>query len=193
MNNYKICGDPIKRTISFILNMIMLIIFLGAGILILMIILSGFSMAELTYLYSAITLEPTTINSPDAYTTSIIKTTLDNTDQNIVKHIRSINVVGSIYEIPDKRNDHEIGVAQITGNRPFIKTSLLDFPFFSANIYVVSMRNYGITGNYYTCDSFELTLNHEIGHVVGYYNNGDTSESYAENYAYQHTINKGPC
>lgn len=193
MTNYKICGDSIKRIISFILNIIMSIIYLGVGILILTIILSGFSMSELTYLYSAITLEPTTINSPDAYTTSIIKTTLDNTDQKIVKHIRSINVVGSVYEIPDKTIDNQVGVTQIMGNRPFIKTSLLDFPFFSANIYVVSMGNYRNTGNYYTCGSFELTLNHEIGHIAGYYNNGDTGESYAENYAYKHTINKGPC
>jgi len=166
LSGYKKIYEELKIVIY-----VLLFIFLFGSIL----------LGPLIYLYKVI--DPTYIemDSSDENTKNMIRNVLNKTDKNTVSHIWSISVVDDVSKHVTTRAgedynkyDNSAGIAKIIGHEPFIKTDIIDFPFFVSHIYIESTE-----GSY--------TLNHEIGHVDGFRNFGDESEVYANNYASQHT------
>lgn len=114
------------------------------------------------------------INVTDSNILLIITSTLNNTDKNVVKYISLINVLS------------EKEVFSICG----YKTAGCEIPKYNSDstlsdskIYLSDLRTY-----YYedVCNTFQNTLQHEIGHVVYQYNigkNGTEPELFAEYYA----------
>ena len=122
------------------------------------------------------------INSNNQNDINTIKSTLLKTDNNILKYIRSINVVSSLSEI----NCNEVGADGCA-----IKWFYSEYNFDYATINIMQSSYWDEN----RCNSFEWTLNHEIGHVEGATHSKTIGldENYASNYANQHTINKGRC
>jgi hypothetical protein len=127
-----------------------------------------------------------TINA-DEYTAPLIFTALNNTDINISRYIKSINVVPSDIlnsMCPQKYNGYMESVG--CANRSFFSNQ-----FDHADIFLAYLDEFK---DYY---SFNFTLYHEIGHVdhsknVGFLNDSFQSsiirEKYADEYAYRYAL-----
>ena len=127
-----------------------------------------------------------TINA-DEYTAPLIFTALNNTDLNISRYIRSINVVQSDIlnsMCPQKYKGYMESVG--CSNRSFFSNQLDH-----ADIYLAYLDEFK---DYY---SFNFTLYHEIGHVdhsknVGFLNDSPQSsiirEKYADEYAHRYAL-----
>ncbi len=120
------------------------------------------------------------INDADNNTEKIIYSALNNTDQNAVKYISSINIVSKMEESQCDDNSTGCTIGNFTTNGKLLEV----------NIYILNPYSYkGL------CNTFERTLYHEIGHVIYFYkfgNIGDGKEDklyieslelYAEKYA----------
>lgn len=120
------------------------------------------------------------INGADSYTKQMILVALNDTDQNAVKYISSINVVQKIEDSPCDNNTSGCAIGNFT----------IDGNLIESKIYILEKNAYKGT-----CNTFEHTLYHELSHVVYYYKFGghdikkedavyqEILESYAEKYA----------
>jgi len=151
-----------------------------------------------------------------------IRNVLERTDNNTLKYIRSITVHNSD-TVPCSQiaigcaptyfiNDHiDYGTIDVISGIWYIGSSYNDkqiinnfnmwdrygntIPYEIYNNYLIDYNNYNEMIQNKMCSSFEYTLNHEIGHIHGGIIREQTgsSESYADNYANQHTLYKGEC
>jgi len=110
---------------------------------------------------------------------SYIKTILNNSKLDVRNQITSVNVV-SEQNIENICNGIAIGCAFNDGRIYIVPLSFWNSPHLMKDESVES------GAGYIRCSSFAWTLNHEIGHIKGFMV-GDESETFAENYAYDHT------
>lgn len=121
------------------------------------------------------------INNADDRSRQIILTAINRTDRNVVKYISSINVVS---KIEDSECNNENVTGCVIGN--FTTNGELKV----VKIYLLDSNSYGDT-----CNTFERTIYHEIGHSVYFYKFGnhdiigndelyhESLELYADKYA----------
>lgn len=121
------------------------------------------------------------INNADDHSRQIILTAVNRTDRDVVKYISSINVVSKI-------EDSECNNENITGCA--IGNFTADGKLKAVKIYLLNSNSYGDT-----CNTFERTIYHEIGHSVYFYKFGnhditgndelyhESLELYADKYA----------
>lgn len=118
-----------------------------------------------------------TINGANTNEREYILNILNNTKPDIVNKIKSINVK-SIGKFDCNSEKYPLGCASSDGTINIVN--------------LMYYKNQQLTGEYEAgqayriCGTFAGTLNHEIGHIKGF-SIGDSSEKYAENYAYDHT------
>lgn len=120
------------------------------------------------------------INGADNYTRQKILVALNRTDQNIVRHISSINIARKIEDTPCENNASGCAIGNFT----------IDGRLIESKIYVLDKNAYKGT-----CNTFDRTFYHELGHVIYYYKFGghdikkedkiyqEILETYAEKYA----------
>lgn len=133
------------------------------------------------------------INGADSYSKQKIYIILNNTDQNVVRYISSINIISNIEDFECNDNNNITGCT--VGN-------------FTIDGELKDVRIYILDHNLYKdlCNTFERTLYHEIGHIVYFYKFGNRDiqrqdkiyaellELYAEKYADNHyKIQKKGC
>ena len=110
------------------------------------------------------------INNADNNTEKIIYSALNNTDQNAVRYISSINIVPKMEESSCDGNSTGCTIGNFTTNGKLLKVK----------IYILDPYSYkGL------CNTFERTLYHEMGHVIYFYkfgnlNDGNEDELYIE-------------
>lgn len=107
-----------------------------------------------------------------------ISVALNNTDDKILKVIGDIKILPTRQELYKVCKNTSLGCVKIT---------FKDKDVYNAKIYMLASEEYSII----TCQSFQDTIYHEIGHVDFALNNGDDynatlkkiSDNYANNYA----------
>lgn len=106
---------------------------------------------------------------------------LNNTKPEIVSKINSINIISSDAELATDCKDEKAGGCASTDGIIYI----MSISFWNSP-HLRKGENVDAGAGYMRCTTFAWTLNHEIGHIKGF-SIGDSSEEYAENYAYDHT------
>lgn len=118
-----------------------------------------------------------TINGANTNEREYILNILNNTKPDIVNKIKSINVK-SIGKFDCNAEKYPLGCASSDGT-----INIVNLMYYNSQQLA---GEYEAGQAYRICGTFAGTLNHEIGHIKGF-SVGDSSEAYAENYAYDHT------
>lgn len=105
----------------------------------------------------------------DNYSKTLILSVLNDTDKNITKYISSINVVNQNRVSEICKDEIVVGCADIKYDGDSVGAKISN-----ADIYVSELKDgFFILSAYRgSCNTFNNTLYHEIGHVVYAYNNG---------------------